>query len=85
MNESTQCTILPTLSCATLLIFKPVNCKELENIIRKMSNTNSVGWDDISNKSIKSWFNEIIEPLLHMLNKYLQGGVFPDGGKIAYL
>ena len=41
------------------------------------------GWDDISPKIIKSTYNYLMKPMIHICNLSLMHGVFPNELKIA--
>ena len=63
----------------------PVTSYELENIIDKLLNKTSSGWDGISNKLVKSLKYQITEPLAICINRSFTEGVYPDCLKLAYV
>lgn len=63
--------------------FRHVTCKEISDIIQKLNNKNSTGYDNISLNFIKSVSNPIIYPMSLMINQSLFSGIFPDKLKIA--
>ena len=56
---------------------------ELDNIINKLPNKNSAGFDNISNKLLKSLKDSLLEPLEIIFNKTLTNGTFPDLMKLG--
>jgi hypothetical protein len=61
----------------------PIDPIAVVNIIKKLSNTRSVGYDDIPTHIVKST-SDIIAPVLsHLINMTFQQGVFPDKLKIS--
>ena len=57
--------------------------EEVLSIINNLENKNSSGYDDISNKLLKSIKEEVCTPLTVILNQSLLNGIFPDALKIA--
>ena len=62
----------------TSLYFKPTDMVEISNIINKLANKSSYGYDQISNKLIKELCPVILHPLMLIFNKSLEEGMFPD-------
>ena len=62
----------------TSLYFKPTNMVEISNIINKLANKSSYGYDQISNKLIKELRPVISYPLMLVFNKSLEEGMFPE-------
>ena len=62
----------------TSLYFKPTDMVEISNIINKLANKSSYGYDQISNKLIKELRPVISYPLMLVFNKSLEEGMFPD-------
>jgi len=56
---------------------------ELDNIIQNLNNSKSVSCDNISNFLIKECKNDIILPLLYVINLSLDSGIFPAGLKMT--
>lgn len=61
---------------------KPVSEKELVSLINELKNC-SAGIDCIKASVVKAVKGEIMTPLLYLLNKSLQTGIFPDALKVA--
>ena len=61
----------------------PITENELENEIRNMDLKKSPGYDNISNKIVKSAAKEISKPLTHIFNSTFQTGVIPEKLKLA--
>ena len=62
----------------TSLYFKPTDMVEISNIINKLANKSSYGYDQISNKLIKELRLVISYPLMLVFNKSLEEGMFQD-------
>ena len=62
----------------TSLYLKPTDMVEISNIINKLANKSSYGYDHISNKLIKELRPVISYPLMLVFNKSLEEGMFPD-------
>jgi hypothetical protein len=56
---------------------------KIDKIIKSLKTKNSSGYDEISNRIIKSSSPFIISPLTHICNVVLGTGVFPDILKFA--
>ena len=65
------------------MFFMPTDVTEIKDIIQKLPNKGSSGYDGISNKLIKCLLNNLTEPLIYVCNKSLQEGIFPDAMKHA--
>ena len=61
----------------------PVNEEELYKIINRLKLNKSTSHIDIPVKIFKSCFNQIKNPLLHIINQSFTQGIFPDALKIA--
>ena len=57
--------------------------EQVLSIINNLDNKNSSGYDDISNKLLKSIKEEVCTPLTVIINQSLLNGIFPDALKIA--
>ena len=56
---------------------------DILKIINKMDNKSSSGYDELSNKIIKTIKNVISKPLTLIINQMITSGIFPDDLKIA--
>ena len=65
------------------LNFTEVNDDIILNIINKLTNKNSCGFDNLSTKIIKALKDSLIKPLTLIINQILNTGVFPSQLKIA--
>ena len=65
------------------LNFTEVNDDIILNIINKLPNKNSCGFDNLSTKIIKALKDSLIKPLTLIINQILNTGVFPSQLKIA--
>ena len=65
------------------LYLVPTNETEIDNIIGKLLNKASSGWDGISNRLLKHIKNGLTTPLSLIFNKSLEEGVFPSKMKPA--
>ena len=63
--------------------FTKVNDDIILNIINKLPNKNSCGFDNLSTKIIKALKDSLIKPLTLIINQILNAGVFPPQLKIA--
>ena len=63
--------------------FTDVNDEIILNIINKLPNKNSCGYDNLSTKIIKTLKDSLIKPLTLIINQILNTGVFPSQLKIA--
>ena len=63
--------------------FIEVNDDIILNIINKLPNKNSCGFDNLSTKIIKAHKDSLIKPLTLIINQILYTGVFPSQLKIA--
>ena len=63
--------------------FNDVNDEIIPNIINKLPNKNSCGYDNLSTKIIKPLKDSLIKPLTLIINQILNTGVFPSQLKIA--
>ena len=61
----------------------PCTSTELLNLINKLPNKKSSGYDGVSNTLVKELKNKIIAPLLCIFNNSLQTGLFPESMKHA--
>ena len=57
--------------------------QEVINIVRNLKNKTSYDADDINMTIIKSVFQSILKPFVHICNKSFQSGVFPEKMKLA--
>ena len=56
---------------------------ELNNAFKSLNTNKSPGYDEIIGKVVKTVFNEIRKPLMHIFNLSFKTGIFPDKMKIA--
>ena len=63
--------------------FSTISAEEVLSIINNLENKNSYGYDDISNKLLKSIKDEVCTLLTVIINQSLLNGIFPDALKIA--
>ena len=61
----------------------PVNETYIENIINKLKNISSCGYDNFSNKHIKYARNVLTKPLTLLINQCLQTGIYPSQLKMS--
>lgn len=60
------------------IYISPTSEDEIYRIINNLSNTNSVGYDDINTSTLKICSKSIAIPLTHIVNLSLENGIFPD-------
>ena len=63
--------------------FIPVNETYIDNIINKLNNKSSCGYDNFSNKHIKYARNVLTKPLTLLINQCLQTGIYPSQLKMS--
>lgn len=63
--------------------FSPTDTFEVCDIIHKMKQSNSKGFDEISSTVLKNIMHSIVSPLSELINRSLSEGQFPDLLKIA--
>ena len=63
--------------------FGKVNSDSIKEIINKLKNKSTSGWDKLSNKLLKLIKDDIAEPLTVIINQTFSSGVFPHKLKIA--
>ena len=63
--------------------FIPVNEIYIDNIINKLKNKSSCGYDNFSNKHIKYARNVLTKPLTLLINQCLQTGIYPSQLKMS--
>ncbi len=69
--------------CPISLILTPTSCKEVKTIINSLKTKTSSGIDEFSSKMIKHCSQEIILPLVNIINKSLKEGKFPTTLKVS--
>ena len=67
----------------TIFNFVSVNEVYIDNVINKLKNTSSYGYDNISNKHIKYARNILIKPLTLLINQCLHTGIYPSQLKLS--
>ena len=65
------------LSNRTNTIFTEVNEACIDSIIKNMKSKSSTGYDNISNKLVKSFKDVLIKPLTLLINQIIHTGEFP--------
>ena len=73
---------MPTPNSASFFI-APCTSNEIQTVVANLSNSNGIGIDRFSIRSIKSAIEYLAEPLASIFNKSFQTGVFPDRLKHA--
>ena len=63
--------------------YSTISVEKVLSIINNLGNKNSSGYDDISNKLLKSIKEEVCTPLTVIINKSVLNGIFPSALKIA--
>ena len=63
--------------------FNPVNEECIAKYIKKLKNKSSYGYDDISNKLIKSALHILVKPLTVIVNQSLHTGIYPSQLKLS--
>ena len=58
--------------------FIPVSEVHIDNVINKLKNKSSCGYNNISNKHIKHVKNVLTKPLTLLINQCLHIGIFPS-------
>ena len=67
----------------TTFNFVSVNEVYIDNVINKLKNTSSYGYDNISNKHIKYARNILTKPLTLLINQCLHTGIYPSQLKLS--
>lgn len=67
------------------MFLQPCIPDDVFKIISFLNNTNSVGYDDISTKILKSVARIICSPISHIINLSISSGVFPELLKISII
>lgn len=67
------------------IFLAPVDSYEIKKIVRSLKNKKSSGFDNIPMTVIKSCIDLITEPLVHVINRTLETGIFPDQLKRALI
>ena len=57
--------------------------QEIKKIVSSLKNTNSSGYDEVTNRLLKLSLPYIVSPLTHICNSALSSGVFPNRLKYA--
>ena len=65
------------------LYFSPITIKEVIDLIVKLPNKKSSGFDQIDNILLKELKMELASPLCVLFNRSLAEGIFPNSMKIA--
>jgi len=56
---------------------------EIASFIQKLKSSNALGTDEITIKVVKTVANIIANPLSHLINNYLETGIFPSALKLS--
>jgi hypothetical protein len=64
--------------CHSQIKLKNTTTYEISKIINSLKNKTSHGYDEISDKILKTSALFILSPLTHIFNKVLSSGIFPD-------
>ena len=67
----------------SIFSFNPVNEECIANYIRKLKNKSSYGYDNISNKLIKSAGHILVKPMTIIVNQSLHTGIYPSQLKLS--
>ena len=67
----------------TIFNFTEVTEECIDSIIKNMKSKSSTGYDNISNKLVKSAKDVLIKPLTLLMNQIIHTGEFPNQLKIA--
>ena len=70
-------------SCPSSMYMTPTDANEIDNIISKMLNKKSSGYDNISNQMLKWLRPVIVIPLSIIFNQSMEQVTFPNSMKIA--
>lgn len=63
----------------SLFFISPINVDEVYKTITDcLKNKSSYGWDSTSDKILKHWQDELVKPLVYLMNYSIQVGVFFD-------
>ena len=73
----------PPCVTSTKLILQPVTLPMFSRALRELSSSKAVGLDGVPLHAIKNCFAVLGPHLLHLVNKSLSSGVFPQNWKIA--
>ena len=74
---------IPTKENDKSFFIQPTNDLEILNLIKKLKNNVSPGYDNITNKIIKSMGGFISGPLAHIFNLSIEKSVYPEAFKLA--
>ena len=67
----------------SIFSFNPVNEECIAKYIKKLKNKSSYGYDNISNKLIKSAGHILVKPLTVIVNQCLHTGIYPSQLKLS--
>ena len=67
----------------SIFSFNPVNEECIAKYIKKLKNKSSYGYDNISNKLIKSAGHILVNPLTVIVNQCLHTGIYPSQLKLS--
>jgi len=69
--------------CTSSFYFNKISSMEIIQLINSLNNSNSRGYDNISNKLLKNIAYNISDVLSYLFNKSIKDGTFPDELKTA--
>ena len=62
-----------------------MDVKEVRDIVINLKTKDSTGWDEISSKLFKRCIHPILEPLVTLINKIINTGIFPEVLKLSII
>ena len=65
------------------IVLNPCTTEEINQYISEMTVSKAVGPNSISTNLLKQFSDELVEPLVNVVNKSLEEGIFPDLLKFA--
>uniref|UniRef100_A0A1B6LVT8 Reverse transcriptase domain-containing protein n=1 Tax=Graphocephala atropunctata TaxID=36148 RepID=A0A1B6LVT8_9HEMI len=72
----------PTRQIQTMHL-RPTNQHEVLQVVKSLKNKTSTGVDNISAKLLKSCKDQLVTPLVHIINQSFKEGIFPTNLKIS--
>ena len=83
LPNKTYTSYMDGIFCDSTLLLAPTDPYEISNIINKLGNKTSSGYDGISNIFLKQISPEICLPLSIIFNKSIESATFPDSMKLG--
>lgn len=84
INKPTN-VIFPMSTNTAKLAYSVVTENDLIKLIKEFKNNSSPGHDDVSSAIYKKYVNHLIKPLLYIINKCYEQGIFPEICKKAVI